>query len=103
MKKETIKYAFIAAVGVSLIYFSPNIYQNLKSRYTDADRQVFKQSVTYNEGVLDDLAKYKYEYTQADEVEKKAIASLVRSRFANFDKNKIENRELVDFLEVCGL
>lgn len=70
----------------------------------NADREIFKQSVTYNEGMLDDLAKYKFEYdTAKDDIERAAIASLVRERFANFDKSKIENRDLRLFLEECGV
>lgn len=71
---------------------------------TNTDRIIFKQSVTYNEGMLDDLAKYKYEYDMAkDEIEQEAIKTLVRNRFANFDKSKIENYELLEFLEDCGV
>lgn len=79
--------------GVGLRYFK-----------TNADREIFKQSAIYNEGMLDDLAKYKFEYdTAKDDVEREAIASLVRNRFANFDKSKIENRDLKLFLEDCGV
>ena len=54
--------------------------------------------------MLDDLAKYKYEYdTAEDDVERSAIASLVRNRFANFDQSRVENRELIEFLKECGL
>lgn len=68
----------------------------------NADRVIFKQSVTYNEGMLDDLAKYKYELESAeDDVEKSAIAQLVNSRFANFDESKIESYDLRKFLEDC--
>ena len=59
------------------------------------DRVTFKQSATYNEGVLDDLAKYRYEMIKAtDDIEKSAIADLVNSRFANYDESKIENKDL---------
>lgn len=69
---------------------------------TNTDRVIFKQSVTYNEGMLDDLAKYKYELESTeDEVEKSAIARLVNSRFANFDESKIENESLKNFLRDC--
>lgn len=89
---------------ISLIYFAPDMYEHFAVRYTNADRQAFKNTATYNEGMLDDLAKYKYEYdTSNDDVERAAIADLVRSRFANFDKSKIENYELVKFLEDCGV
>lgn len=106
--KKRILYAF-AAIGATIavcyiVFFSPaDLYRHFQGRQTNAEREVFKQSVTYNEGMLDDLAKYQYEYMQSDETEKKAIASLVRSRFANFDKSKIENIDLLRFLEDCGV
>lgn len=68
----------------------------------NADRLIFKQSITYNEGVLDDLAKYKLEMIQSEtEVEKRAIANLVVERFANYDETKIESNDLREFLEDC--
>lgn len=69
---------------------------------TNTDRIAFKSSLTYNEGMIDDLAKYRFEMqTTEDEVEKSAIARLVNDRFANFDESKIEDSELRDFLEDC--
>jgi len=68
----------------------------------NADRLIFKQSVTYNEGVLDDLAKYRLEMIKAeDDIEKNAIAEMVNSRFANYDESKIENSDLKEFLRDC--
>lgn len=70
----------------------------------DAEREAYKATMVYNEGMLDDLAKYKYEYdVAADDVERAAIASLVRNRFSNFDKSRIDNYSLVKFLEECGV
>lgn len=69
---------------------------------TNADRIIFKQSIAYNEGKLDDLAKYRLEFLQTeDPVERKAIQEYVNSTFANFDESKIENKELRDFLRDC--
>ncbi|HCF37891.1 MAG TPA: hypothetical protein DER56_02275 [Thermosipho africanus] len=74
----------------------------LKMWDVSTDRVVFKNSATYNEGVLDDLAQYKYEMqTTEDEIEKKAICELVNSRFANYDESKIENDSLKYFLIDC--
>ena len=113
---ETVKQKFlyqilrallcVAAIGAvsAAIYFGPEIHRHFGTRYADADREIFKGTVTYNEGMLDDLAKYKYEYDGAeDDIEKEAIASLVRSRFANYDKRRIEHDDLIDFLEECGV
>lgn len=69
---------------------------------TNADRVIFKQSVTYNEGKLDDLAKYKLEMTKTnDPIERAAIQEYVVSTYANYDESKIENSDLKDFLEDC--
>lgn len=69
---------------------------------TNADREIFKQSVSYNEGKLDDLAKYKLEITLSDDpIEKAAIQEYIVSVYANFDESKIENDELRQFLEDC--
>lgn len=69
---------------------------------TNADREIFKQSVTYNEGKLDDLAKYRLEMSQTDDsIEQAAIQEYVNSVFANFDESKIENNDLRDFLKDC--
>lgn len=69
---------------------------------TNADREIFKQSVTYNEGMLDDLAKYRMEMIEAEPgVEQEAIQDLINNRFANFDESKIESRDLRNFLNDC--
>ena len=93
----------VSIIG-SFVVFGPNIYEYFGKQYADADREIFKNTVTYNDGVLDDLAKYNFEYEMAeDDVERAAIADLVRNQFANFDKSKIENDDLKEFLEDCGL
>lgn len=69
---------------------------------TNADRVIFKQSVTYNEGKLDDLAKYKLEMTKTDDpIERAAIQEYVVSTYANYDESKIENDDLRKFLKDC--
>lgn len=67
----------------------------------DAEREAYKATAVYNEGMVDDLAKYYYEFNQADDVERSAIAKLIASRFSNFDESRIENKELRLFLEDC--
>lgn len=97
-----LKKLMVVIVIISIVGAACGIgYRYIK---TNSDRVIFKNSITYNEGVLDDLAKYKFEYESTDDpVEKKAIATVVRNRFANYDKSKIENEELVKFMEECGI
>ena len=69
---------------------------------TNVDRVIFKQSITYNEGKLDDLAKYQLEMSQTkDPEEKAAIQEYVNSVYSNFDESKIENQSLKQFLVDC--
>lgn len=87
---------------VAVICFGPYIHWYFGTAYTEADRAIFKESTTYNEGMIDDLAKYRFEFNLAeDDIERKAIAELVASRFANFDDSKIKDNELKEFLNNC--
>jgi len=98
MKNTLITIGAIVAIG--LIIFGINFGGRLLD--ANADRMVFKQSVVYNEGVIDDLAKYKFEMQSTeDKTEKEAICELVNSRFANFDESKLENDDLKQFLKEC--
>ncbi len=98
-KREGVSIVVIAIVALIILGFV-----GLGWRYieTNANRIIAKQSLTYNEGVLDDLAKYKLEMIRSeDEVEKKAIANMVVDRFANYDESKIETEDLRKFLKDC--
>lgn len=94
----------VRIVAVVLVLSAVGAACNFAYSYwkTNADRVIFKQSVTYNEGMLDDLAKYRFQMeTAEDDVEKAAIAQIVNNRFANFDESKIESYDLRKFLEDC--
>lgn len=94
----------IRAVVVILVLSILGTAGGLGYRYwrVNTDRMIFKQSVTYNEGMLDDLAKYRFQMeTAEDDAERAAIAQLVNNRFANFDESKIESLDLRRFLEDC--
>ena len=74
----------IVTVGGSFVglwhysFFAPRI-ENVR-------RNVFEQTQSYTEGKRQELAKYHLEYTRSkDPVEKEAIATMIRSSFANVD------------------
>lgn len=61
-------------------------------------RDVFENTQSYNAGKIQDLARYKLEYERATEPDEKlAIASLIRSQFANFPVERLPV-ELSSFL-----
>ena len=63
------------------------------------EREIFKETRSYNEAKVQDLAKYRLEYLRADsEEDRAAIASTVRMQFAEYPIDKLPNQELIDFL-----
>ena len=69
-------------------------------RYESAKREVFEETKSYVYGAVQDLAKYKYEWEQGDEVKRRAIENVVRVRFANFPPEKINNPQLRAWFEM---
>ncbi len=65
----------------------------------DAEREVFEHSQSYVHGMVDDLAKYKLEYTRAqDDIDKRALEEVILDRYSNFDADLIEDASLRQFL-----
>ena len=65
-------------------------------------RKVFEQTKSYNQGMQQELISLMHEYNTAkDPLEKKAIASTVRHKYADFDESVITSPELKSFLEKC--
>jgi hypothetical protein len=94
------------SIGWGVVYYNNTVgKQVVKSEKAlekvaiDKDRENFKESKPYIEGMVSDLAKHKYEYeTEKDTIAKKAIADLIITKFANFDATKIEDETLRHFL-----
>lgn len=83
--------------------FAMGMYSNMVDKvvgkqYNDVQREKFKEGTTYVEGKINDLSRYKREYEKANESDKQAIAINIKDEFSNFDYNKIENRNLKQFL-----
>ena len=65
----------------------------------NANREVFKQTQSYNDGMAQELAKIKLEYEQAkDTVDKNALAFKVRHDYANFNEKNLESESLRSWL-----
>jgi len=73
-----------------------------KKIYIDANRQIFKHSITYTESAAQFLAKEYKEYQDSeDETDRNSIMEYVRMRYPNLDSSEIENRELRNFYSQC--
>lgn len=65
----------------------------------NSDREIFKSSKPYVENSIQTLHNYKMQYDLANDEDKQIIANNIKSEFANFDSNLIENNNLRHFLE----
>jgi hypothetical protein len=100
------KYVFITlgilllliAIGFGLDLLGVEWYKFIQPKKEAARREVFLNTRSYNEGMIQDLIKYKHEYDLASEQDKKIIESTIRHRFAEFDETKLTPK-LRAFLE----
>lgn len=71
----------------------------LKVERANVERQVFKSTKSYNEGMANDLANFKFEYEMSrDEVERMAIRRFIIDKYSDFDESKLQNYNLKQFL-----
>ena len=73
-------------------------YRYFAPRYEDARRKVFKETRSYNEGKMQQLAKYRYEYLTGTVEEKTIIGSTIRHMFADYESQELPI-ELRNFLD----
>lgn len=67
--------------------------------HANVSREIYKESNSYIEGMIQDLADAKREYDRTDDKnEKQQILEFVNSKFSNFDMNKITDDNLYRFL-----
>ena len=93
---------FIIGCGLlfGLSYVGLVHYKIFKPTYENVRRQAWEETKSYTYGMVQDLAKYKYEWEKADPTGKAAIENMVRVRFANFPPDYINNPELRAWFEM---
>ena len=86
--------------GVIDIAYTKTVGKEVKVTRANVDREVFKENKSFVEGNIQDLQNYKHQWTIAkSEDDKLAIETVIRDQFANFDQSKIDNPQLVSFLQ----
>ena len=73
-------------------------FKFMEPQREDARHKVFKKTRAYNEAKLQELVKYKYEHSKADEDGKKALEGVIRHTFAEYDESQL-TFELRDFVK----
>lgn len=87
-------FGFICAVAVFLVFLVALAFAlevgglQWKSyfgpKHAAVDREVFKETRSYNEAKVQALIKYRREYVRSDEEGKAGLAGLIRLEFAEF-------------------
>ena len=68
-------------------------------KYEDTKREVFENSKSFIEGKRQTLSKYRLEYLKSDdELERKALASTIRSQASGLEVSKLDEPELEKFI-----
>ncbi len=90
--------AIVSLFGIGKI---SNIYdRTINKESVSIQREKFKESKSYVEGMINTLAEYKREYERAKtKEEKEQIRNLIDSKFSNFNIDYIENKDLYNFLQ----
>lgn len=73
--------------------------QTVGKAQTNAENQVFHQTQAYIDGAVSDISKVKLEYEQSkDKDTKQALASYIRSTYANLNPSDINNPPIAEWL-----
>ncbi len=72
------------------------------AKRADVERKVFRNTRSYDEGMVQQLTRFRLEYIRTkDETEKAAVRSTVRMMFAEFPIDRLTSPELRAFLTEC--
>jgi len=93
--------AGVIGLGVGGRYLTMKINAWLSPQEQNVKREVFEQTKSYNEGMEQQLIKYRLEHSKAaDPTEKAAIESAVRHAYGDYDESKLAP-ELMGFVKQC--
>ena len=95
---------FIGLVGLSFVLgWTDVLYtKTIGVQKENANRVKFEQTQSYVEGKRQEIIKLHHEWVLAKtDTDKKAIESVVRQSFSNFDDTKITDPDLYNFLRDC--
>lgn len=65
------------------------LYKVFAPKYEDVRRETFEHSKAFNQGMIQELQNMQFEYIQADESHKAALASIILHRVADYDESKL--------------
>ncbi len=83
--------AIIVIFGLSWVVTGNDffLYKVFAPKVEQARHDTYKQSQSYNDGMLQELRNAQREYVQASPESKKALASIVLHQFASYDEDRL--------------
>ena len=78
-------------IGIAWVVESNNLSMTrfFAPQYAQVERQTFEQSRSFNQGMIQELQNMQFEYVKADAAHKKALASIILHRAADYDETKL--------------
>ena len=65
------------------------LYKYFAPKQEAVRRQVFEQTKSYNQGMIQELQNMQFEYVKATDSQKDALASIILHRTADYDETKL--------------
>ena len=77
------------------------LYKYFAPKYEGVRRQVFEQTKSYNQGMIQELDNMRFQYLQADTNHQDALASIILHRAADYDMTLLQqkNPDLYQFVQ----
>jgi hypothetical protein len=76
------------------------LYKVFAPAQENVRRQVFENTKSFNQGMVQELQNMQFEYVKADKEHKQALASVILHRAADFPEDKMPNDLRVFILDV---
>src|SRR5574341_819953 len=75
------------------------MYKVFAPKYEQTRREVFEQTKSYKQGMIQELSNMQFEYYQASPEHQKALASIILHRSADYDENMLPS-DLRSFIQL---
>ena len=83
----------LLVLGLGIVWFAQGsdffLYRMFAPKYEAVRRETFEESKAYNQGMVQELQSMQFQYVQADAEHKKALASVILHRAADYPRDKM--------------
>ena len=85
--------ALVAILGLSWVVTGNDffLYKYFAPRQAAVQRQVFENTPSYNQGMVQELQGMQFQYVKADSAQKAALATIILSRATAYGIDKLPN------------